>query len=758
MKKKKLIIKGALKLRVFFIMIFFLRKLAVCLFMSSFFIMMQAQAEYVTPTYVQSATAINVSNAQTVGVELSPDGTKVFFARYGHADGKRLYQYTLSTPFDISTIDTSTEVILDLNAGSDDLTAAKVEDLAFNGDGTKVYAISLDGKMNVHTLSAPYDFSSFTQDTDDGISWNTYLTPGDGNIRIHDIRFNDDGTKMYLNEAMPSDNPVAIVEYHLATPYLPGSTTKTQEFDIDPQISQAVQSFNFDDDGTRMYVIESSTSDANHNLVVYKLSTGFDVTTATHAGTISNFFNAAGGGGTPGGMHFSNDGMKFYQVTWGGSTINKIHEYDLTCPYGIVLCESETASVASAQVEIAKNVIHQNTSTIFKRFEWLRRNGNKTNLNSHNLKLNINNPILASLKNELQSSFKSSFKNVKYTQASLKTEKPAENKRKWSHWSNADISFGRVGDTISLKPKEITTKGISIGADRLTTNNNFFGFAVRYGNDDIDIKSATNEELNSQSLSFNVYSQLPVNEKSNLNALLGVSFLSIDQMISGTITGERNGKQIYTALSYEEEQNYTKFDIIPYGKAELGITQLSEYTDFGTSSTNNIETHERLTFKTGNASAGFKFDQILDMDESRISRNGFLEYVVDFTPDIDHRYKNHIDSVTVQNTIKRYSLNNIKGNIGFELFKKSGHTFALNYERFQSLDNSAHTDSLLFKFGKQKNKNTNLNVIYDPLKNNNTEISYLKNYDNFDLKAKANYAMYSKIPDYGLYLEVLSAF
>ena len=366
-------------------------------------------------------------------------------------------------------------------------------------------------------------------------------------------------------------------------------------------------------------------------------------------------------------------------------------------------------------------------------------------------------------------SFKSSFKDIKYTQASLKTEKPSENKRKWSHWSNADISFGRVGDTLSLKPKEITTKGISFGADKLTKNDNFFGFAVRYGNDDVDIKSATNEELNSQSLSFNVYSQLPVNEKSNLNALLGVSFLSIDQMTSGTITGERNGKQIYTALSYEEEQNYTKFDIIPYGKAELGITQLSEYTDFGTSSTNNIETHERLTFKTGNASAGFKFDHTLYWDENKLSgnghydenklnRNGFLEYVVDFTPDIDHRYKNHIDSVTVQNTIKRYSLNNIKGNIGFELFKKSGHTFALNYERFQSLDNSAHTDSLLFKFGKQKNKNTNLNVIYDPLKNNNTEISYLKNYDNFNLKVKSNYAMYSKIPDYGAGIKLSATF
>ena len=404
----------------------------------------------------------------------------------------------------------------------------------------------------------------------------------DSDHRLHAMRFNNDGTKMFLVDA---DGTVGVIEYNLSTPYLPGSASFGNFFGLG-DLGSHFQDIDFDDDGTRMYVLEGRYGAANANRIhVYKLSTGFDTSTATFVSSMLNFFDAAGGGGSPGSMHFSKDGMKFYQATFannGYGNQNKVFEYDLSCPYGIVLCESETVSVASAQVEIAKNVIHQNTSTIFKRFEWLRRNENKTNLNSHNLKLNINNPILASLKNELQSSFKSSFKDVKYTQASLKTEKPSENKRKWSHWSNADISFGRVGDTISLKPKEITTKGISFGADKLTKNDNFFGFAVRYGNDDVDIKSATNEELNSQSLSFNVYSQLPVNEKSNLNALLGVSFLSIDQMISGTITGERNGKQIYTALSYEEEQNYTKFDIIPYGKAELGITQLSEYTDFGT--------------------------------------------------------------------------------------------------------------------------------------------------------------------------------
>ena len=752
-------------------MVFFL-KLAVGLFVLSFFFLMQAQAETVKPTFVRSAsTVMDVP----VGVTLSPDGTKIHFAQYKNGS-KNLYQYDLSIPFNVSSIDTSSEVTLNVNdGGDDDVAGGDLEDLTFNGDGTKVYAIGFNGQMTVHSLSTPYDLSNATPDADDGINWSTTYTAqtqaggSDNDVRIHGMRFNNDGTKMFLVDV---NGTQGVIEYNLSTPYLPGSASFGNFFATES--SEEIQDIDFDDDGTRMYVLEAKTGGTNPNRIyVYKLSTGFDTSTATFAGSMLNFFNAAGdAGGTPGGMHFSEDGMKFYQVTIFNHYTNignKVYEYDLSCPYGIVLCESETSSVASAQVEIAKNVIHQNTSTIFKRFEWLRRNENKTNLNSHNLKLNINNPILASLKNELQSSFTSSFKDVKYTQASLKTEKPSENKRKWSHWSNADISFGRVGDKASIKPKEITTKGISFGADKLTKNDNFFGFAVRYGNDDVDIKSATNEELNSQSLSFNVYSQLPVNEKSNLNALLGVSFLSIDQMTSGTITGERNGKQIYTALSYEEEQNYTKFDIIPYGKAELGITQLSEYTDFGTSSTNNIETHERLTFKTGNASAGFKFDQTLYWDENKLSgnghydenklnRNGFLEYVVDFTPDIDHRYKNHIDSVTVQNTIKRYSLNNIKGNIGFELFKKSGHTFALNYERFQSLDNSAHTDSLLFKFGKQKNKNTNLNVIYDPLKNNNTEISYLKNYDNFNLKVKSNYAMYSKIPDYGAGIELSATF
>ena len=737
-------------------MLFLLKKLAIGLLVSSFFIVISAQAGIVEPVYKQLKDPGTDNAPSTVSLSITPNGKKMFVLDHlENAGSKKIYIYDLTTPFDLSTMDVTNRSAVSLEGYGDNLLGNNDnKDIEFNNDGTKVFFFSEYGSLQIHNLTTPYDVASISSSTvvaDDGLNYKTKYSVNN----IKGVEFNNDGTKMYFVDGTRGSTNIA--QINLSTPFDPTSGTKVHTLDTEPAgVSQYTMEPSFDDDGTRLYISEAlnNSTGATTYMYVYKLSDPFELSSATFVDKwpiTGNGNNISAYAWT-----FGNNGMKAYIATEDSNADGEdiIYEYDLTCPYGIVLCENETASVVGAQVEIAKNIIHQNTSTIFKRFEWLRRNENKTDLNSHNLKLNFYNPILASLTNELQSS----FKDFKYTQASLKTEKPSDDKRKWSSWTHGDISFGRVGDKALIKPKEITTKGISFGADRLTKNNNFFGLAMRYGNDDVDIKSGAGAELNSQSLSFNVYGQLPVNSNSNLNALLGVSFLSIDQMISGTITGERYGKQIYTALSYEEEQNYNKFDIIPYGKAELGITQLSEYTDFGTTATNNVETHEKLTFKTGKASAGFKFDRTLYMDESRISRNGFLEYVVDFTADIDHQYKNHHDNVTVQNTIKRYSLNNIKGNIGFELFKKSGHTFALNYERFQSLDNSAHTDSLLFKFGRKKNQNTNFNVIYDPLKNNNTEISYIKNYDNFNLKVKSNYAMYSKIPDYGAGIEFSATF
>ena len=712
----------------------------------------------VKPTFVRSADTTNVN--QAIGVTLTPDGTRIHFSQYGTSPV--ITQYDLSIPFNVSSMDTTSRVTLNVNSGDsgDFLTSNRVEGHTFNSDGTKLYAIDKDGNMNVHSLSTPYDISNFSLDADDGVDWSTFAAGeggSDSDRRSHGIRFNNDGTKMFL---MDINGTVGIVEFNLSTPFLPGSASFGNFFAI-TENAATIQDFDFDDDGTRMYVIESNEASTNNKIYVYKLSTGFDTSTATFVGSVANVFSAAGADGSAGGMRFAKNGMKFYQVTWASTLKNKVFEYDLSCPFGIVICEADVATAIGAQAEITKNIIYQNSNTIFKRFDWLRRNEEKRNLNSHNIKLDINNPILASFKHKLENSLKhnleNSLNNNQYIHASLKDKNPSKNISNWSHWSHGDISFGRVGEKGFVKPKDIRTRGIMFGADKLI-DNKIFGLAFRYGNDDVKIDTDAGSKLDSQAYTLNLYGSLPLDSKSNLNALIGASFLSIDQLVKGTITGERYGRQIFTSLTYQNENEYTYYNLIPFGKLELGITQLSEYTDFGTSATNSVDLHERLTFKTGNVSGGFKFDDTLYLDNKTLNRNGFVEYIYDLTHDIDHFFKNYHDNVLVRKTIKKHSLHNIRGNVGFEYANINGYTFAINYERFQSLSDSAYSDSLLFKLGKKQVHQANFDVIYDPTNNNKTTISYLKNFGNFNLKLNSNYSLFSKIPDYGANLEISGTF
>ena len=739
------------------------------LFLVSFclcFVIQTVHAGIVEPVFKQLKDP-NLDGVDDVpsptGVNITPDGKKMFVM--SHFDNK-VYIYNLATPFDISTMDVDNRTVVNTDGLGDNLSSDNTNNkIKFNNDGTKVFFFDEKGGAQFHNLATPYDVASISAATliaDDGINYTDTFLGTHADDSTKGVAFNNDGTKMYLVNGRQSLTDITQIK--LTTPFDP--STGVSEHILDTETNGDVARFTmdmaFDDDGTRLYLTESGTSVKKNYMYVWKLSDPFNLASATFVDKWQILGN--GGNISPYGWTFGNNGMKLYIGTEdasAGDGDDIIYEYDLTCPYGVVLCDPETASVTSAQVEIAKNVIYQNSSNIFKRFEWLRRNVEKTNLNSHNINLNINNPILASLKNNLESSLKNtlekSFTDAEYSQVSLKNEKPKSNKRNWSYWSHGDISFGRVGDTFFFKPKEIKTKGIMFGADKLV-DDRIFGYAFRYGNDKVDIKSNANNKLDSQSFTLNIYGNIPLKNKSHLNALIGASFLSLDQLTSDIVSGKRNGKQVFTSLSYENENKYTKYDIIPFGKFELGITQFSDYTDFGTSSTNSVEIHESLAFKTGNVSTGFKFDNILYLDDRTLSRNGFVEYIYDLTPDIDHHYKNHADNTTIKKTISAHSLHNIKGNIGFEYMKKDGYTVAINYERYQSLDDSAHIDSLLFKLGKKNNKNANLDLIYKPMNNNNTEISYLKELGNFNLKLKSNYSLFSKIPDYGANFEFSGTF
>ena len=47
---------------------------------------------------------------------------------------------------------------------------------------------------------------------------------------------------------------------------------------------------------------------------------------------------------------------------------------------------------------------------------------------------------------------------------------------------------------------------------------------------------------------------------------------------------------------------------------------------------------------------------------------------------------------------------------------------------------------------------------FDPLSDNPTKLTYVKNLNGFDIKINSNYNLSSKIPDYGANIEVSSTF
>ena len=711
------------------------------------------KAEVVKPVYLQSvASDITMPS----GIELSPDGTKVFMTSYATSALAR--QYTLSTPFNISSLDASSVVNLNLNDGGDDnLSTAQymIQGLTFNNDGSKIFAIDQDGKLNVHTLAAPYDFSNPTQLADDGLQFGgsetTHGDPGDENIRPHDLRFNNDGTKMYTFEAVYNGSEVPIIEYDLSTPFTPGSATLGRELDVKNIPNTTLQDIDFDDDGTRLYLVESSGSNTvNQEIYVWKLSTAFDVSTAIYQGKLPLTFNAAGTqGGTPIGITFANEGMKFYVTDYKN---NKIHEFDLICPYGIVICELDETNVqtdTASQIEFAKDVIKHNTSTIFRRFDWLRRNENNLRSYSNNINLNLS-QIFGSLPEEIEKPLTDAI----YSKVSTLIQKNKRENKKWSLWSHGDLTIGER-DSIGLNPREIKTSGLTLGMDRKFKNDKVFGLALRYGNEDTDILRSSNK-FETEALSLNFYGQIKLNEKINLNSIIGTSILEIDKLKTGINTGSRNGKQIFSAISLEASDGFTNLNIMPTAKIDFGITELSKYNQFNTSN-DILAVHDLLTFENGNLTTGLKFDNLKDISNGKRSINGSFEYVHDFTSDINYKFKNSGDSYQSK-LYNSNSIHNLKSNIGFERILYNGFTFGLNYENFQSFEkNTLNQDSLYLKLSRVRDKHTRVALDYDPLQDQNLEFSYTYVINGLDVLINSNYD-FSEVSDYGANIELSATF
>ncbi len=690
----------------------------VLLFSFSLFLT-KAMAE---PTFVQSKL---IDDQFYLGLNFNNDGTKMYTVNAGASDA--VIEYILTTPYDIST------AIVNNTKGVSRGGSTQATQVVFNKDGTKMFIVNHAAPkktVDYYSLSTAFDVSTATRDGEYSIAGQEQ--------RANSIAFNNDGTRMVV-AGVGNDSQVRIHEYSLSTGFDLSSTVTHLNTEDLISFQSHIDGVTFNYDGTKMYTINSKEDE--DKIFQFELTTPYDVSTLSLEGT----FDVSSVSEEPREVVFSNDGSKMFIID---NDDNKIHEFNLSCDWSVVdgACDDpittsdggkDILSSIESQTATAKQITIQASTPVLNRMYWLRRHRNNDQLSNQNIRLNFSNSMVASLSNIIP--------------ISNKTNEVLDRlSDDWSFWSEGSVSIGRTGDTSTSSSKKINTKGITLGMDKKISKNRLYGYALRFGNDEVDVgTSGTN--LDTESFSLSVYGTFPHSDEKFTEGIIGVSTLKTDHVRKGggsTRIGKRDGAQIFGSLNYLTTYKKEDFNITPNLRIDLSYTELSKYREKGTAAL----VYKSQIIETGMISAGFTISDILDYNSFTFKPNGGLELGVDFSPSSDATYRYLSETTEYTKSISQDS-KNIRANIGFDLITEDGLSIMTIYERNQS-DNS-HSDTLYLGFGYIPDDNSEYALTID---NDKASLNYNRDLNGFDIKMSSNYNFMGEIPDYGANLEISNKF
>jgi len=712
------------------------------------------------------------------------DGTKMFFI---DANGtETIHEFTLSTGFDLSTVSYG-NVSLDISS--------KVNipaGLAFNSDGTKMIVMDYSGQdAHTYTLSTGFDLGS----TITHVNETRFYGDITGDTMPMNIKFNSDGTKLFI-AGRASD---VISEYTLSTGFDVSTASYVDRayINVSGFEDTNISGLSFNSDGTKMFISGENTS----SIAEFSLSSAFDVNDAltlsssspadgaTGVGaddnivlTFSEAVDAESGnivikkssddstvetidvtGGLVSGSGSTTitinpsttlDGETSYYITIAATafddadgtsyagfsnstTLNFTTENSTTDP----LTDKDVVGSIEAQTEAPKRILQYVRTPVLNRMDWLRRHRKESNLTNQNIKFQFSNAMLASLS--------------KIIPASIDVNEVSKLSDNWSFWSEGSISVGKIGDTSSSSSKDIDSNGITIGMDKKIDENRMYGYALRFGRDEVEVgTSGTSLDTNAYSLSL--YGTFPHEDTKFIDSVLGISSLKTDHVRksgANTLNGERSGRQVFGSINFRTTYNKEKFNITPNGRIDLGYTELSEYSETGT----DALIYDKQKIETGMVSFGMRLDDIIQYNNITFKPNGRLEYGANFSPSSDATVSYVSDPSTDYTlSIAHEATHNIRAGLGFDFITENGLTVMTNYERDQS--DNAHSDTLYFGVSYISNKETEYALSIDGNESLNTSFNITKKISGFDLKFNLDYDLSSEIPNQFAGLSLSSTF
>lgn len=251
-----------------------------------------------------SGRAASVNNEMAVSegpvdIDFKSDGTKLYVLT-----GDKIYQYSLSTAWDVSTAAYDS---VSFDVAEDDNSVG----FAFKSDGTKMYIVGANNKTVYQYSLTAWDLSTAAYDT---VSIDV-----SGEIsNPRSITFKTDGTKMYIGGFTPS----GAFQYSLDAWDL-----STAAYDSVTAGSSVIQGggatgIAFKSDGLRMF-----THGANTKFVYqYTLSTAWNIGTASYD---SVRFYVGTQANADARMKFKSDGTVMYRASGSAPSNSYVHQYAL---------------------------------------------------------------------------------------------------------------------------------------------------------------------------------------------------------------------------------------------------------------------------------------------------------------------------------------------------------------------------------------------------------------------------------------------
>jgi len=251
-------------------------------------------------SYYTDSYSVSSQDTSPTDIAFSSDGTKMYIV--GTANDK-VYQYSLSAPWDITTVTYQTSFSVSAQTGNP-------QGLEFSTDGTKMYICSGD-YVYQYNLSTAWDISTAT--------YSTSLDIGFMGTGIRDIAFSDDGVYLFLTGR--DEYPAGTIWRLTLSTAWDISTADTGNIDytyVVDNYEPQPEGFAFKEDGTKVYVVGSKG-------IIYQftLSTAWDVTTISYDNVEYNVSNQDS---TPKGMFFGNSGEFSYIV---GDANDAVYKYVL---------------------------------------------------------------------------------------------------------------------------------------------------------------------------------------------------------------------------------------------------------------------------------------------------------------------------------------------------------------------------------------------------------------------------------------------